>query len=232
MPPHNLSLARGPRAASGVAAAVLLLWCCSRPPGESGEQGHEQVQLALGTLVSHLAERHPEVDLQLRPGASVEAIRAAEAHLGRRFPPALRGLYLAADGQDADGFSLFPGYLFLPLEEVVDSWELMRHPMTRVLGLLPLGDNDPGVRNRGWHPGWIPIAGNGAGDSLCVDLVPAAGGRQGQVIEHIHDDTPRRLRAIGLAEYLTAIRSDLEAGRLVVYHEWSSFVAPADLPVG
>lgn len=228
------STARSGWRRAAILGAALLAACGGRAPTDdaAAEAERRQFDAVWTDFHAYLAVEHPDVDLRLRPPAGEESIRRFEDAVGRTLPEPVRELYRHADGQEQEGFALFPGYRFAPLEEALASWRIMRHPMIRLLGLLPLGDNDHGVRNRGWHPGWIPIGTHIAGDSLCVDLVPDTGGRVGQIIEHIHDDTPRRLRAPGLTEYLASIRRDLESGALVVHHEWGSFVAPSDVPVG
>lgn len=213
----------------GVALAGATAGCGgAEPEGDSSEV--TRFDRAWTQLIEYLEIHHPDVDLGLRPPASDEAIRQVEATIGRQLPEPVRELYRRADGQDGAAFALFPGYRFLPLEEVPANWQLLKHPMIWLLGLLPLGDNDPGVRNRGSHPGWIPLAENGAGDLICVDLVPAAGGTRGQLVELIHDDTPRRRLAAGITEMLEQMRQDLASGSLVVHHEWQGFVSKEDVP--
>jgi len=80
------------------------------------------------------------------------------------------------------------------------------------LGLCDDDDitSDPGVRARWFHDKWLPIADNGGGDLLCIDLDPDRGGTVGQVVEFRHDDSTRKRLAVSLLEYLTNLDEDEE----------------------
>jgi cell wall assembly regulator SMI1/ankyrin repeat protein len=46
---------------------------------------------------------------------------------------------------------------------------------------------DDGVKAKFWNAKWVPIAQNGAGDFLCLDLAPAKRGMRGQIILFDHE---------------------------------------------
>ena len=77
------------------------------------------------------------------------------------------------------------------------------------------GEPDDGVASDFWQRGWVPFADNGAGDYLCVDLAPAAGGTVGQIIVHGHETGRHHVLAASLGEYLTALADRMEDGALV-----------------
>jgi cell wall assembly regulator SMI1 len=53
-----------------------------------------------------------------------------------------------------------------------------------------------------WNPLWIPIATNGGGDDICIDLDPAEGGKVGQIITFWHDWELREVILDSLEEWL------------------------------
>jgi cell wall assembly regulator SMI1 len=135
-----------------------------------------------------------------------------------------------------DGAELcLDGWELLPTEGIADQWRTWRETMAamRELGVLtsePGGlasEPDPGIRSDWWNVGWIPLASDGAGDSLCVDLAPAPGGRKGQLITMIHDDSPRPLVAGSFHEWLSALADGMESGAYV-FSEYDEGVVRAE----
>jgi cell wall assembly regulator SMI1 len=90
----------------------------------------------------------------LRPGASEEAIRAAEDALGLNLPDDVEASYLIHDGQGPEpGLLGGEGWRLLSLEEIVGVW-------SRWFG------SDPEVRHR------VPIAWGERNDYVFLDLDP------------------------------------------------------------
>jgi cell wall assembly regulator SMI1 len=80
---------------------------------------------------------------------------------------------------------------------------------------LGLGDDDGitpdhGVRAKWFHDKWLPIAEDGGGNFVCIDLDPAPGGTAGQIVEFRHDDSARPRLAASLLEYLTHLEDEDE----------------------
>lgn len=65
-----------------------------------------------------------------------------------------------------------------------------------------------GVRAKWFHDKWLPIADNGGGDLLCIDLDPAKGGTVGQIVEFRHEDSDRPRAANDLVEFLTHLEEE------------------------
>lgn len=79
---------------------------------------------------------------------------------------------------------------------------------------------EPGVRKCWWTDGWVPFAGDGAGNELCVDVEPDTGGRVGQVIEFVHDHEVRPRVADDLPGWFRGVAGVIERGEwVVVEHE-------------
>jgi cell wall assembly regulator SMI1 len=91
---------------------------------------------------------------RLRPGASAEAIRAAEAAMGLKLPPDVKASWRIHDGQGKEpGLIGGEGWCLLSLKEVVKSWRRWsRHNLK--------------------YASFVPIACGGAGDYIFVDLGP------------------------------------------------------------
>jgi cell wall assembly regulator SMI1 len=158
--------------------------------------------------------------------ASDQEIAAREAKLGVSLPEDFKAAYRIHNGQRPNAPGLTELGELLPLKIVVEEWTTWKE-------LLDAGDfagatsePDAGVRNEWWSPRRIPFTYDGAGNHLCVDLEPAAGGRAGQVIAMWHDDPQRHLVAPSFAEWLAALADGLDGGELV-YSKRAGGIVPA-----
>jgi cell wall assembly regulator SMI1/ankyrin repeat protein len=96
-------------------------------------------------------------------------------------------------------------YELLPAAAIVSEWNMWKSLVDGGEFRNQSSAPDDGIRDAWWHPGWIPIAGNGGGDFLCLDLAPVDKGRIGQVIELRHDSPARRMGAASFAEFLREV---------------------------
>jgi cell wall assembly regulator SMI1 len=62
-----------------------------------------------------------------------------------------------------------------------------------------------------WSKKWIPIASNGGGDLLCVDLDPDTGGQSGQIIVWWHETVLREVLYSSFSEMMSDYLRDLQA---------------------
>jgi cell wall assembly regulator SMI1 len=159
----------------------------------------------------------PGKSLSLRDGASEDAIAAAEARLGVRFPDDYRASLRVHDGQwdEPDVFWLPFAQRLGSLESLVGCWENDR----------PAYDDDPQrfewldpagrARQVHFHPRQIPIAGSPDWDydRLLLDFVPGPNGTPGQVIARCD------IEIVCLCSSFSALLEQtvrgLEAGRIV-----------------
>jgi cell wall assembly regulator SMI1 len=151
-------------------------------------------------------------------GASPSALAELEAAVGAKLPDDLRASYLLHNGQPQGAPALFPheygdlgcGYWLLSVEGILRDWGVWKdlNDGGEFSGLTAIPDE--GVRSDWWHPGWLPIAADGGGDFLCVDLAPDAGGTMGQVIQMCHDDGKRPRLAASFAQVLAQLAEHYE----------------------
>lgn len=146
-------------------------------------------------LESALVARRPDVIHALNPAASTATIIELERQLSAVLPSDYVECLKVHDGQAPDSAWLFEEGEFLSSHRVARRWKIWNDLW--VAGEFDGVDAkvDPGVGNQWWSPGWIPFTYNGAGDHLCLDLTPAAGGAIGQIITVWHDDPERRVVA-------------------------------------
>jgi cell wall assembly regulator SMI1 len=171
-----------------------------------------------------LTAHAPDVLESLRPGATEEAIRAAEEEMGVTLPDDVRSCYRIHDGQQPvlvnvtywPGLRTVPGFLYgdpwRGLRDMVEYWRDLKSLLGDFAGISssPRGP----IRSDWWHPKWLPVTKwGGGGDLRCLDLAPKSRGKVGQVISWYHDDPARGVLAKSFTEWLAAFARDLERGQ-------------------
>ncbi len=180
-------------------------------------------------LITFLQEAHPELVADLNPPATDAQLDALEALIGQRLPEDFRQLYRLANGQRQGATPLFQeGYAFLSLDEVSENWLLMKSLYDDKQGFWENDTPQGAVKDRWWHPSWIPFALMISGDMYCIDLDPASGGQVGQVLELIHDDTGRAHLGFSLNDFLGSYEQGLREGTYWYHPEWDAFVPRED----
>jgi cell wall assembly regulator SMI1 len=171
-----------------------------------------------------LAANAPDLRKSLRPPAKDAALGKLRAKLGMALPADLVESLQIHDGQKSDAdIGLFPSgtwelgalpsFRLLSAAEIGREWKMMKelHDMGEFAGRKAAAQR--GVRADWWNLAWIPIADDGGGDYMCLDLAPAKGGAAGQLILFFHDMDERRLLARSLAAWLTRLARGIETGK-------------------
>ncbi|MBN9120053.1 MAG: SMI1/KNR4 family protein [Planctomycetes bacterium] len=155
----------------------------------------------------------------LPAGAPPEAIAAAEVRLGFPLPADVRESYAVHDG--SGGADVLPhaafGLIAVPLLSLDESLRDREMWLSwREGGAFERRSARPHgpIRPEWWCPRWFPVTWDGGGDHLCIDLAPAPGGADGQVIYFSHEVGPLEVVAVSWRRYLEDYASALEAGRL------------------
>ena len=150
----------------------------------------------------------------LRPGAAPEQIGAVRAALVQTLPDDAFAAHAVHDGQTGDAPGLLVGLRLLPLAEGL----VERERWLELTAELP--DLDDGVQSSpdgavhpvAFHPLWLPVADDGAGNGLALDFAPGEAGTPGQVVSFGSDESVRRVLAPSLAALLGWLAERLEAG--------------------
>ena len=163
-----------------------------------------------------LSKHAPEVLADLQPAASAEAIHSAEATFGTALPAEMASSYGIHDGQRGGASPLMGDWRLLSLDAGGKEWTTIKDLADSGTFEGTESDPDAQVADGWWHRGWLPVASNDSGDFLCVDIEPAPGGTQGQIISFLHADPRRELIAPGFKAWLEAFATDLQSGRATV----------------
>ncbi len=152
----------------------------------------------------------PDVFASLLAPATDDEIGAAERELGVSFPVDL-GSSLRRHAGQGDGPGLVDGWRLYDVHEIAAEWRTSRSdPDAESFDecVTPAA----GIRDVYWSARWVPVAGLGSSDLVCVDLDPAPGGQLGQVIMRWKSGD-RAILATSVGAWLAALADDLEAGR-------------------
>jgi cell wall assembly regulator SMI1 len=144
----------------------------------------------------------------LRPGASADAIRAAEKAMGLKFPTDLKASYRIHDGQDREpGLVGGEGWLLSSLQEVVKSCRQWSRANPKA-------------------PPRVPIAWLGTGDYVFLNLDPDSENPGGLMIQRADSADPDPLVA-SFADWLEDFADELEDG-VFAYSEDDGEIMLAD----
>lgn len=136
-------------------------------------------------IVHWLTDHAPVTGGALRSPPSAPAFGQLETELGVELPAELREWWKCCDGTGGDVLAdvLPPFYTPYSAAKAVESWRTHRARRDAARGA---GEFCAGTTcTTGFHPAWIPIAGDGFSDELLVDLRP--GRLHGCVVEWEHE---------------------------------------------
>lgn len=164
----------------------------------------------------------PQASHMLLPGASEQAIKQAEATMSIVFPEEFRASSHVHNG--GYRMQLVTEMHMLSLQEIVAEWHMYQEMYERgtwsevgipyyfTKEVVRSGWQTGPIQPVWWHPHWIPIGRDRAGNNCCLDLAPAPGGLIGQIIDRDHEAGPSRVLASHFLEVLSTFTTDLEAG--------------------
>jgi len=175
----------------------------------------EEFFTALNAWLAFLASLGVDIEAYLQKGITRSEIQVVEQSLGFELHKGLVSLYEFANGQytpwDSDAprdagrwAPMFGNYYFFPIEKATDEYLRQKSMFSddKMMNLeQPIRGNDP-VLGVMWNPGWFPFAGDDNGNMYSIDLSPATGGVEGQVIEHGADEPQRKVVASSVTELM------------------------------
>ncbi len=176
-----------------------------------------------------LTAHAPHMINELNHGATHHDIEYLEVLVGKKLPSDYKQFLKIHDGQDRDGALLIDNEEFLSVARVRDEWKVWKD-------LLDNGDferisSEPaeGIKSDWWNPHWLPITYDGVGNHYCLDLDPADGGREGQVIRMWHDGPERELVAPSFSQWMISYVNDVINGVYIYSEDWGGIINKEDV---
>ncbi|MEZ6087570.1 MAG: SMI1/KNR4 family protein [Pirellulaceae bacterium] len=172
---------------------------------------------AWDAIEASLAANHKSLAQSLQKGAALPQLSKMMGKTKVRLTGEVKEFFQRHNGQSGgDGLihdqASDERYILLSVDQVIQEWSAWQD-------LQASGDFDDaeaspdrGVRDAWWHPKWLPMATNTAGDFLCFDNSPAAGGKIGQVITLWHDRPQRDVVFSSAREMLKVLAETYSVG--------------------
>lgn len=153
-----------------------------------------------------------------RPATEAQ-LREVEVELGLVLPEDVRTSYLIHNGQKSTQHSLLGSmWHLLSLQQALREWRLNNHLLEKRDYFSDAAQRPPReLRPVWWSAGWFPVAANGAGDFVCVDLASRSRDQIGQLFIHWHDSDIHTLIAPNYYTWLRRFADDLESQRYSLF---------------
>lgn len=177
------------------------------------------------TLEHWLSQNLPEVLADLNPGCSSQDLDELAHHLGCSLPEDFRAFYQRHNGQKGNTTGIFCGLPYLSLEALYSEWsgwqelwvEFAREAEMygeESLAFEITGQSYPihAIKPTYINLKWIPIAHDGGGNHLGIDLDPGAAGTIGQVINFGRDEKDKFVLATSLANWMAWMMTQYQQG--------------------
>lgn len=184
--------------------------------------------MSVTAFAEALTIRFPALAAPLRGAVSAADLQLLQAAVEAPLPPEVQDVYATVDGQDG----ILPGVL------MGLTWLPARRAAQEHATWMNLAQDDPtlvsepasAIQPVTFHRYWMPLAVDGSGNGLAIDLAPGPTGLAGQVITYGPDETTRRVVAQSVSALLhwsaTAVQQgDVQvSGDEVTYRGHASFL--------
>jgi cell wall assembly regulator SMI1/ankyrin repeat protein len=168
-----------------------------------------------------LKANNPDLKKSLNKPASDQQIADLEKVIGARLPADFKESLKIHNGQKYSEGDLIPppeerdsAYFLMASGDIAEEWQNRKKLHDSGEFADKESGPDKGIQDAWWHPGWIPFASNGGGDSFCLDLAPSKEGQTGQVITMNHESAKREMLAPSFAQWLADLAEAIERGEL------------------
>lgn len=155
-----------------------------------------------------LKKNSPELYKDLLPGLSMTKIIKTENEFGIKLPDDYKESLSLCNGQLGMADNLLGDWSLLSLEATMKEWN--------GLNSLFIDDLDKIYKIEQiywWNKKWIPIAYNGAGDFLCIDLSNSQSKTYKQIIAFWHTKEDRPMIFKNFKNLIEIVYKDLLAGK-------------------
>ncbi|HEY9596671.1 MAG TPA: SMI1/KNR4 family protein [Cyanophyceae cyanobacterium] len=167
-------------------------------------------------LEEWLGQHLPEVLADFNPGCLSEEFTDLEHCLDCRLPEDVKAFYRRHDGQKGQTTGLFCGLPFLSTLDLYDQWsgwrDLALEDEEIITEIESESYPDRAIKPVYINLKWIPLAHDGSGNHLGVDLDPDTAGVVGQVINFGADETRKFVLADSLTDFMAWMLAQYQAG--------------------
>ena len=165
-------------------------------------------------LENWLAQQLPEVLADLNPGCSAQELDELEQDLNCRLPEDFKTFYQRHNGQQGNTTGLFFGLPFLSTANLLEQWSIWCELAEEDFATEITGESYPNgaIKPIYINLKWIPLAHDGSGNHIGVDLDPGHAGLVGQVINFGSDENNKFVLAPSLKDFIAWMLAQYQAG--------------------
>lgn len=174
------------------------------------------IQAIWNDIETWFEKNAPNIRIRLLSGAQVDEIETLETDLSITLPEDFKASLMIHNGQHGLAKPLVGSWQLASTEAIRREWQLMQVLYEKGSFTGTTAKAAGPVKAAWWLPQWIPIAYNGAGDLLCLDMVPAPQGNVGQVVSFWHVQEKREVVAASFTSWLQEFAADLLANKYQV----------------
>lgn len=193
---------------------ISIAWVDTRKPNINGRvQSATNMDELWLALEDWLGQQLPEVLANLNPGCSNEELRELERRLNYRLPEDIKALYRCHDGQNGKTTGLFCGLNFLNTNALYEQWAAWRDLASEDFATEITGESYPNdaIKPTYINLKWIPLAHDGGGNHLGVDIDLGPTGVVGQVINFGRDENNKFVLAPSLTDFIAWMLAQYQA---------------------
>ncbi|STZ63261.1 SMI1 / KNR4 family [Moraxella lacunata] len=189
----------------------------------------QQIFDRIHTQFARLKEKYQsDMDLSFNDGATDDDFAKLEKVLGFELPNDFKEIYRIHNG--SYNLGVFVDESWFSIDDIIIEYQIWIDLYNN--GDFKDGDGDCGcspehneIKADFWfNPKWIPLTGNGCGDSKMIDLDPSETGTVGQIIQMWHDEPSRTLEAVSLKVLFEQFATDLENDEYIIHPEYEGIV--------
>lgn len=165
----------------------------------------------------------------LNEGAEEGDFEELEDLINKRLPDEFKAFYSIHNGQNYDDGGLIDTEELLSTQRIMEEWQVWKDLQEKGVFDEQVSEADDGIKEKWWHPAWIPLTYDGSGNHYCLDLSPDEGGTKGQIIRIWHDGPERELIASSFTEWIKGYAECLEKDEYVFSDEWGGVISKAEM---
>lgn len=188
--------------------------------GGMEKQQQSSAEDAFQGIKNWLDKNIPEISADINLGAGVPEIEEFKSYFSSDLPESFIEVYKKYDGQSGEAPSLFCGYYFLNLDQIIQEKQLAEDILLdESLDNSSTSYESEKILPVFTHTGRVNFASDGSGNYLSIDLEPGQKGNVGQVINCGRDDKLMYVLAKDINEFMSIFKEFLESGKIKIVND-------------
>ncbi len=165
----------------------------------------------------------PRLKNSLRGGASAEDIAKLESCFGTIIPEAYID-FLKCHNGEAEEIGLFLGFVVFGVDQIIHEHQLSKKMYRKSIASISSFPQNK-IKEDCYNPLWLPMATDGGGNFIALDLNPAQDGDYGQVISYGRDEQTMYVLATNFEDWLEFVTQNLRSNCEVLEDDGTQYIS-------